>query len=48
MKELYYQPIALLSGEFEHIFRFKLGSDPPANVKPLVITLRDSAENVRM
>jgi hypothetical protein len=26
----------------------KLGADPPANVKPLVIKLRDGAEFVRM
>jgi hypothetical protein len=30
------------------VFRFKLGADPPANVKPLVIKLRDGAEPVRM
>jgi Reverse transcriptase (RNA-dependent DNA polymerase) len=30
------------------VFRLKLGADPPANVKPLVIKLRDGAEPVRM
>jgi hypothetical protein len=30
------------------VFRIKLGADPPANVKPLVIKLRDGAEPVRM
>jgi hypothetical protein len=34
--------------EYKDIFRFKLGADPPANVKPLVIKLRDGAEPVRM
>jgi hypothetical protein len=29
-------------------FRLKLGADPPANVKPLVIKLRDGAEPVRI
>jgi hypothetical protein len=30
------------------VFRLKLGADPPANVNPLVIKLRDGAEPVRM
>jgi Reverse transcriptase (RNA-dependent DNA polymerase) len=30
------------------VYRLKLGADPPANVKPLVIKLRDGAEPVRM
>jgi hypothetical protein len=30
------------------VFRLKLGADPPANVKPLVIKLRNGAEPVRM
>jgi hypothetical protein len=30
------------------VFRSKLGADPPANVKPLVIQLRDGAGDVRM
>jgi hypothetical protein len=30
------------------VFRLKLCADPPANVKPLVIKLRDGAEPVRM
>jgi hypothetical protein len=30
------------------VFRLKLDADPPANVKPLVIKLRDGAETVRM
>jgi hypothetical protein len=34
--------------ECKDVFRLKLGSDPPANVKPLVIKLRDGAEPVRM
>jgi hypothetical protein len=29
--------------ECKDIFRLKLGADPPANVKPLVIKLRDGA-----
>jgi hypothetical protein len=29
-------------------FRLKLGADLPANMKPLVIKLRDGAEPVRM
>jgi hypothetical protein len=32
----------------KEVFRLKLGADPPANVKPLVIKLRDGAEPVRM
>jgi hypothetical protein len=31
-----------------YVFRLKLGADPPANVKPLVIKLRESAEPMRM
>jgi Reverse transcriptase (RNA-dependent DNA polymerase) len=34
--------------ECKDVFRLKLGADPPANVKPLVIKLRDCAESVRM
>jgi hypothetical protein len=34
--------------ERKDVFRLKLGADPPANVKPLVIKLRDDAEPVRM
>jgi hypothetical protein len=34
--------------ECKDIFRLKLGADPPTNVKPLVIKLRDGAEPVRM
>jgi hypothetical protein len=30
--------------ECKNVFRLKLGADPPANVKPLVIKLRDGAE----
>jgi hypothetical protein len=34
--------------ECKDVFRLKLGADPPANVKPLFIKLRDGAEPVRM
>jgi hypothetical protein len=34
--------------ECEDVFRLNLGAEPPANVKPLVIKLRDGAESVRM
>jgi hypothetical protein len=34
--------------EYKDVFRFKLGTDPPGNMKPLVIKLRDGAEPVRM
>jgi hypothetical protein len=34
--------------ECKDVFRLKLGVDPPANVKPLVIKLRKGAEPVRM
>jgi hypothetical protein len=34
--------------ECKDVFRLKHGADPPANVKPLVIKLRDGAEPVRM
>jgi hypothetical protein len=34
--------------ECKDVFRLKLGADPPAIVKPLVIKLRDGAEPVRM
>jgi hypothetical protein len=32
----------------QRYFRLKLGADPPANVKPLIIKLRDGAETARM
>jgi hypothetical protein len=34
--------------ECKDVFRLKIGADPPANVKPLFIKLRDGAEHVRM
>jgi hypothetical protein len=34
--------------ECKDVYRLKLGADLPANVKPLVIKLRDGAEPVRM
>jgi hypothetical protein len=34
--------------ECKDVFRLKLGADPPANVRPLVIDLRDDDEPVRM
>jgi hypothetical protein len=34
--------------ECKDVFRLKLGADPPVNVKPLFIKLRDGAEPVRI
>jgi hypothetical protein len=34
--------------ECKDVFRLKLGADSPANVKPLVIKLREFAESVRI
>jgi hypothetical protein len=42
------QSLRQLVTEFKDVVRPKLGADPPANVKPLVIKLRDGAEPVRM
>jgi hypothetical protein len=42
------QSIRQLMTECKDVFRLKLGADPPANVKPLVIKVRDGAEPVRM
>jgi hypothetical protein len=42
------QSLRQLVTECKDVFRPKLGADPPANVKPLVIKLRDGAEPVRM
>jgi hypothetical protein len=42
------QSLRQLVTECKDVFRLKLGADPPANVKPLVIKLRDCAEPVRM
>jgi hypothetical protein len=42
------QSLRQLVTECKDVFRFKLGADPPANVKPLVIKLRDGAEPVRV
>jgi hypothetical protein len=41
------QSLRQLVAECKDVFRLKLGADPPANVKPLVIKLRDGAEPVR-
>jgi hypothetical protein len=42
------QSLRQLVTECKDFFRLKLGADPPANLKPLVIKLRDGAEPVRM
>jgi hypothetical protein len=42
------QSLRQLVIEYKDVFRLKLGADPPANVKPLVIKLRDGADTVRM
>jgi hypothetical protein len=42
------QSLRQLVIECKDVFRLKLGADPPANVKPLVIKLHDGAEPVRM
>jgi hypothetical protein len=42
------QSLRQLVTEWKDVFRLKLGADPPANVKPLVIKLRDGAEPVLM
>jgi hypothetical protein len=42
------QSFRQLATECKNVFRLKLGADPPANVKPLFIKLRDGAEPVRM
>jgi hypothetical protein len=42
------QSLRQLVTECKDVFRLNLGADPPANLKPLVIKLRDGAEPVRM
>jgi hypothetical protein len=42
------QSLRQLVTECKNVFRLKLGADPPANMKPLVIKLHDSAEPERM
>jgi hypothetical protein len=42
------QSLQKLMTECKDVFSLKLGADPPANVNPLVIKLRDGAEPVRM
>jgi hypothetical protein len=42
------QSIRQFVTECKDVFRLKLGADHPANVKSLVIKLRDGAETVRM
>jgi hypothetical protein len=42
------QSLQQLVTECKEVFGLKLGADPPANVKTLVIKLRDGAEPVRM
>jgi hypothetical protein len=42
------QSLRQLVTECKDVFRLKLGSDPTAKFKPLVIKLRDGAEPVRM
>jgi hypothetical protein len=40
------QSLRQLVIECKEVNRLKIGADPPANVKPLVIKLRDGAEPV--
>jgi hypothetical protein len=42
------QSLRQLVTECKNDFRLKLGADPPANVKPRVIKLRDGAEPMRV
>jgi hypothetical protein len=42
------QSLRQLMTECKDVFRLKLGADSPANVKPLVIKLREGAEPVQM
>jgi hypothetical protein len=42
------QSLQQLVTECKDVFRHKLGAEPSAGVKPLVIKLRDGAEPVRM
>jgi hypothetical protein len=42
------QSLRQLVTECKDVFRLKLGADPPVNVKPLVIKLRDGVEPERM
>jgi hypothetical protein len=42
------QSLRQLVTECKDAFRLKLGAEPPANVKLLVIKLRDGAKPVRM
>jgi hypothetical protein len=42
------QSLRQLVTECKDVFRLKLGADPPTNVKPLVIKIRDGTEPVRM
>jgi Reverse transcriptase (RNA-dependent DNA polymerase) len=48
MSRVSVQSLRQLVTECKDVFRLNLGADPPANVKPLVIKLRDGAEPVRM
>jgi hypothetical protein len=42
------QSLRQLMTKYKDVFRLKLGADPPANVKPLVIKLREGSEPERM
>jgi hypothetical protein len=42
------QSLRQLVKECKDDFSLKLGADPPANVKPLVIKLREGAESMRI
>jgi hypothetical protein len=42
------QCLRKLVTEYKDVYRLKLVADPPANVKPLFIKLRDGAEPVRL
>jgi hypothetical protein len=37
-----------LVSEYEDVFRLKLGADPPADVKPLVIKLKENVDPTRI
>jgi hypothetical protein len=41
-------PLRKLVAEYEDVFRLKLGADPPADVKPLVIKLKENVDPTRI
>ena len=46
--ERLHQTLAALFNEYGDVFRIRLGSEPPANIPPMIVTLKGDAVPIRV